>query len=53
MRLPSELTVPMRIRQQRKIVRKTRTCKPITGNYCKTHMPRMRAELAAIANEIG
>lgn len=50
MRLPSELTLAVRIRRQRKVVRQTRTCKPITGNYCKAQRPRMARELREITN---
>lgn len=50
MKLPRELELAARIRRQRRVVREVRTCKPITGNYCKAQRPRMARELSAITN---
>lgn len=52
MNLPGELTLAVKIRRQRKVVRQTRTCKPISGNYCRSQRERMSRELRDITNAL-
>ena len=49
MKLPTELVLARKIREQKRTIRKLRTCKKITGVYCEAQRPRMARELVEIA----
>ncbi len=52
MKLPSELTLAVKIRRQRRACRENARVKPITGRYCPEQRPRMARELREIAEAL-